>query len=135
MYSDDDLRDYFKVMAPLYSLKTPLNNANKENNEAEFHAAKKNVRYNYEAALAGFGPDGFLHSFDWRPQLSEVKCPVKIVVGDKDWINDKAHAFEVQKLYNSCSVKVIPDSGHFVWVDQKEAYFETMSNFITEILS
>lgn len=132
MHSDDDMREYFKTMAPLYSVKAAPSITN-PSSETDFHSAKKNIRYNYEAALAGFGPIGFLHKFDWRPQLINVKIPVRIVVGDKDWMNDKAHAFEVQKLYHDCRVEVISNSGHFVWTDQREAYFSVVSSFITEI--
>ncbi len=49
--TDDELREYFRIMGPLYSVKAQRGGA--------FHAAKKDIRYNADAAIAGFGPKGF----------------------------------------------------------------------------
>ena len=48
--TDDQLRYYFEIMAPLYSLSAKKGEL--------FHSAKKDIRYNAEASRAGFGPGG-----------------------------------------------------------------------------
>lgn len=132
--SDDALRQYFEVMAPLYTLKTQTVAVKPEaTGETEFHAAKKTVRYNSEAALAGFGPGGFLRTFDWRPQLSVISCPMRIIVGEKDWINEPSLSIETQSLIRNCKLEIVPQSSHFLWVDQKERYFEIVTDFLLEI--
>ncbi|MEM9243679.1 MAG: alpha/beta hydrolase [Pseudomonadota bacterium] len=123
--TDDQLRDYFKTMAPCYSLVA------KEGKS--FHAANKKVRYNARAALAGFGPGGFLHSFDWREQLLAITCPTCIVVGERDWINRPEQAKEMHTLIAKSQLTIIPESGHFVWVDRQKDYLMTVVNFLEKI--
>jgi proline iminopeptidase len=121
--TDEQLREYFKVMAPLYSTST--------RNGETFHSAKKDVHYNADAALAGFGPDGFLRMFDWRNELPAIACPTCIIVGEEDWINQTEQAEEMQKLIPQSNLVIIKESGHFVWVDQKEKYLSVVTDFLS----
>ena len=122
--TDDQLRDYFKTMASVYSFI--------EEKEKGFHAAKRDVRYNAQAALAGFGPSGFLRSFDWRANLTDISCPTLIIVGEYDWINSPKQAKEMSKLIPNNSLSIILESGHFVWVDKKETYLDIVKNFLRQ---
>ncbi len=123
--TDDQLRDYFKIMAPLYSLSTE--------NGVSFHSAKKNVRYNAQAALAGFGPEGFLRTFDWRKELPNITCPTFIVVGDQDWINRPEQSEETSRLIPKSQLTIIQKSGHFIWIDQEKKYLTAVTNFLKSI--
>jgi proline iminopeptidase len=123
--TDDKLRDYFKTMAPVYSLANKTGKA--------FHAAKKDVKYNARAALAGFGPNGFLRSFDWRKELSSITCSTFIIVGKQDWINHPNQLKEIDNLIPKSQLIIVPDSGHFVWVDQRERYLNAVVEFLRGI--
>ena len=120
--TDDQLREYFRVMAPLYSLSARKGET--------FHSAKKDVRYNADAAMAGFGPDGFLRTFDWRRELHAITCPTFIIVGEEDWINQPGQAEEMQKLIPKSKLVILKESGHFVWVDQKARYLSAVTAFL-----
>ena len=86
------------------------------------HAAKKDIRYNADAALAGFGLKGFLRVFDWIPQLDSIKVQTNIIVGDKDWINPPSQADIMHKSIPNSTLKIVEGSGHFVWVDKAGEY-------------
>lgn len=124
--TDDQLREYFKLMAPLYSLSAKKNES--------FHSAKKNVRYSAEAAMAGFGPKGFLRTFDWRNNLPNISTPTFIIVGQQDWINQPEQAKQIHELISNSQLVIIPESGHFVWVDKQEQYLATVSSFLKTII-
>ena len=123
--TDDKLRDYFKIMAPLYSRSA------KEGQT--LHSARNDVRYNAQAALAGFGPQGFLRSFDWRDKLPSIITPTFMIVGEQDWINRPQQLKEIKTLIPKSQLTVIPDSGHFVWIDQKKKYFTAVMGFLKRI--
>jgi len=120
--TDNQLREYFKIMAPLYSIAAQEGKT--------FHSAKKDIRYNAEAALAGFGPSGFLRKFDWRGKLPGITCPTFIIVGEEDWINRPGQAKEMVALIPKSRLIVVAKSGHFVWVDKKEEYLTAITSFL-----
>lgn len=121
--TDDMLRHYFKVMTSLYTNAKP----------GDFRSATKEVRYNAQAANAGFAPNGFLRKFDWRKQLSQINCPTQIIFGANDWINHPKNSEEMAALIPNAKLNLIPDSKHLVWVDQKEKYFGCLTHFLQSL--
>lgn len=87
----------------------------------------------YPQNLAGFGENGFLKTFDWRPHLHQINCPTLIIGGQENWVNTPDQ-WEImhQKIRNS-ELQIIPGASHMVFVDQEDAYFKTLANFLEKV--
>jgi pimeloyl-ACP methyl ester carboxylesterase len=54
------------------------------------------------------------------PKLADIRCPVLLVVGEKDPMGPKASAIIADQLPDA-RLEVVPDCGHWVHVEQPEA--------------
>jgi proline iminopeptidase len=63
-----------------------------------------------------------------------ITCPTFIIVGKKDWINLPSQAKEMRALIPNSKLMIVPESGHFIWVDQKEKYFAAITSFLKELI-
>lgn len=65
---------------------------------------------------------------DFSSDLNKVKCPVLVVVGEKDKANLKA-AKELSEAFNE-DVTIVPKAGHVLNEDSPESLAELLNNFI-----
>jgi pimeloyl-ACP methyl ester carboxylesterase len=69
-------------------------------------------------------------TFDLRGELRTIDAPTLVVMGDDDFICGPACAEAiVRELPNGRLVR-IPDSGHFVYVEQPEAFRAALTDFL-----
>jgi proline-specific peptidase len=67
---------------------------------------------------------------DLRPDLARVDAPTLVVVGDDDFICDLTAAREMADLIPNARLVVIPDAGHFPWVEQPAAFRAALDQFL-----
>jgi proline iminopeptidase len=69
-------------------------------------------------------------TFDLRPELRSIEAPTLVVVGDDDFICGPACADAIVDELSDVRLVTIPDSGHFVYVEQPEAFRAALTDFL-----
>jgi proline-specific peptidase len=69
-------------------------------------------------------------SFDLRGELRSFEAPTLVVVGDDDFIAGPACADAMLRELPNARLVTIPDSGHFVYVEQPEAFRKALIDFL-----
>ena len=73
----EKLRHYYELMGPLYSRK---------HDAAAARLSRERGILSPEAINQAFAPDGFLQTFDLRPELGQIRAPTLILAGRHDWM-------------------------------------------------
>jgi proline iminopeptidase len=76
-----------------------------------------------------FVVDGNLKEVEYVGQLSQIKVPTLIIVGDHDESDPKMSKEMHEKITGSLLV-ILPNSGHMTFVDQPEQFLKTVGDFI-----
>jgi proline iminopeptidase len=119
--SVDKLRRYYDVMGPLYALKY---------NAVEAQASRERGIMNPEALNRAFGPVGFMHSYDLRPELKNITAPTLIIAGRHDWICAPEFSEEIHRLIPGSDLRIFENSSHSLRVDEPERLIETIDGFL-----
>jgi pimeloyl-ACP methyl ester carboxylesterase len=69
-------------------------------------------------------------TFDLRGELRKVEAPTLVVVGDDDFICGPACADAIVRDLRDGRLVTIPESGHFVYVEQPEAFRAALTGFL-----
>jgi pimeloyl-ACP methyl ester carboxylesterase len=69
-------------------------------------------------------------SFDLRGELRSIEAATLVVVGDDDFIAGPACADAMLRELPNARLVTIPDSGHFVYVEQPEAFRAALIDFL-----
>jgi len=69
-------------------------------------------------------------SFDLRGELRRIEAPSLVVVGDDDFICGPACADAIVRELAEVRLVTIPESGHFVYVEQPEAFRAALTDFL-----
>jgi len=67
---------------------------------------------------------------DLRPELGRIDAPTLVVAGEDDFICDVTAAREMANLIPGARLAVIPDAGHFPWVEQPAAFRAELDEFL-----
>ena len=102
-----------------------------------FHRWEGNEQTGRELAQ-DFGESEPLHQFntgdfptlDLRDGLRTIEAPVLVVVGDDDFICGPACAEAIVDALSDVQLVTIPDSGHFVYVEQPAAFRAALTEFL-----
>jgi len=70
-------------------------------------------------------------SFDLRPALQKVNVPVLIIHGKSDPLES---AQEVHDALAGSHIEMIADAGHFPWVEQPQAVYRVMDDFLRKVV-
>ncbi|GGC31086.1 hydrolase [Siccirubricoccus deserti] len=116
-----ELKHYYRVMGPLYSVRF-----NAEAAEAGIARAV----HSPEALNRAFRPDGFLRGFDLRPELPRITAPVLILAGRHDWICPPEFSEEIHALLPGSRLTVVEESSHSMRVDAPERLFGEILDFV-----
>jgi proline iminopeptidase len=65
-----------------------------------------------------------------EPHLSDIACPTLIIYGEHDFIVDAAPRL-VHELIHESELVIIPNSGHYPFIEQPEAFSQALRRFIT----
>lgn len=69
-------------------------------------------------------------TFDLRGELRQIEAPTLVVVGDDDFICGPACADAIVRELRDGRLVTIPESGHFVYVEQPEAFRAALTGFL-----
>jgi proline iminopeptidase len=121
--SDDQVRDFMRIMKPLYSNNKDFINANSGNTPT----------FSYQVLNNGFG--GFLKKFNFDSSLNKITCQTLILVGEDDWINDPVHLRYAAQHIPNARIEVLKDCAHFVAIDQHEKYIDLIKTTLVSTLT
>ncbi len=69
-------------------------------------------------------------TFDLRGELRTIEAPTLVVVGDDDMIAGPVCADAIVRELPDARLVTIPDSGHFVYIEQPEAFRAALTDFL-----
>lgn len=114
-----DFSEFYKKMANLYSVSSQTETP---------PVIQSGIPYNISVLNLGFKT--FLRTFDFDSLLEKILCPVLLVCGAQDWINDPQYAiFSAQKIPKA-KLCIFDQCGHFVWKDQPRLFFSAVKEFL-----
>jgi proline iminopeptidase len=120
--SDDDMRDCFAEIQPLYNVNwDPVRDARRLK-EIRWHHASHNYAFSHN-----------LPGFDLKPRLAEVHVPALITHGRYDWIIPVAAAVEASQLYPNARLVIFENSGHSPQIEEVESWEAAVRQFLTDI--
>ena len=118
--SMEQLHEYYRVMGSYYSTTF---------DEAKFEKHWSRSLRNFEQLNIGFG--GFLRTFDYTEQLSQITCPTLVVGGAHDWICAPHHSREIAQRVPRAHLKLFRNSAHAVFSDEPDAFLAAVRGFLT----
>jgi proline iminopeptidase len=116
-----ELRHYYDVMGPLYSLTFKPDAAG---------AVRGRGTLSPDAINAAFGPGGFMHGYDLRPELSRITAPTLILAGRHDWICAPEFSEEIHRLIPGSDLRIFENSSHSIRVDEPDAMLDAIRGFL-----
>ncbi len=72
--------------------------------------------------------------FDCKSELRDLEVPALIIQGAQDVIGLQTAQLTKETLQHS-EIIILPDCGHYGWLDQKEAYFQSINKFLASLSS
>ena len=116
---EEQLKQYYAVMGPLYSLKHDPEKA------AESRA--RGIR-SVDAINQGFG--GFLRTYDLTDELHKVTAPTLVIGGRHDWICPPELSEEIARLIPHADLRIFEHSSHSVAADEHDALMDVIRGFV-----
>jgi proline iminopeptidase len=118
--SEDQLRDYFRIMRPLYSIKADPDAAPPKSWERAIVSP--------DAINIAFGQ--FLRSYDVRDQLPKITAPTLVIGARHDWICPPEFSEDIANLIPNSDLRIFENSGHAIRADEPEALLDAIAGFI-----
>jgi proline iminopeptidase len=116
--SEQELREYFEVLGPMYS--------------RTFDLAKERERrciYSPDALNEGYG--GFLRSYDVTGELHRITVPTLVIGARHDWICAPEFSVEIAGRIPGADLRIFENSGHTVYTDEPEAFVDVVRGWLT----
>ena len=117
----EKLRHYYELMGPLYSRK---------HDAAAARLSRERGILSPEAINQAFAPDGFLQTFDLRPELGQIRAPTLILAGRHDWICPPEFSEEIHRLIAGSRLVMFEESSHSIRVDERDKLLATIAAFV-----
>lgn len=118
--SEEQLKEYYRVMGPLYSLKFDPQKA--------ADARERGIR-SADAINMGFG--GFLRTWDVTAELPKITAPTLVIAGRHDWICPPEFSEEIARLIPHADLRIFEHSSHSVAADEHDALMDVIRGFVT----
>lgn len=116
---EEHLREYFRVLGPMYSLTFDP--------DAPQNSWKRAI-LSADAINEAFG--GFLRTYDVRDQLHKITAPTLVIGARHDWICPPEFSEEIAALIPNSDLRIFENSGHGVRADEPEALLDAIAGFI-----
>lgn len=117
--NEAQLREYFQVIGPMYSLTYDPDKA------AE---AWERTILSVDAINVAFR--GFLRSYNILDQLYKITAPTLVIAGRHDWICPPELSEEIANRIPNADLRIFENSGHSVRGDEPEALLDAISGFL-----
>jgi pimeloyl-ACP methyl ester carboxylesterase len=69
-------------------------------------------------------------TFDLRPELGEITGPTLVITGEEDFITGPPSARELTAGIEHAETVLLPDTGHFIFVESPEAFRDAVLAFL-----
>ena len=69
-------------------------------------------------------------SFDLRPELGAIDVPTLVITGDGDFATGPSSAEEIGQGIPGAETVILPDTGHFIFVESPERFREAVWRFL-----
>ena len=69
-------------------------------------------------------------SFDLRPELERITAPTLVLAGEKDFVTGPPSAAELAEGIAQARTVLLPETGHFVFVEAPDAFREAVLAFL-----
>lgn len=119
MESDEEFRQAFATIAPLYDANTTPEKTAERMAAATFRYKTHNWAFSRNLA-----------EFDLTARLHEIKCPTLVVVGRHDWITPVAASEEIAAGVPNSKLVVFEKSGHSPQFEETGRFLEVVSGFL-----
>lgn len=116
-----ELRHYYDVMGPMYAYR---------HNQADAKAVRDRGSLSPDAINAAFGPGGFLHHYDLRPELGRITAPTLILAGRHDWICAPEFSDEIHRMIPGSQLRIFENSSHSIRADEPDAMRAAIRDFV-----
>jgi len=118
--SEEQLRDYYTVMGPLYALRFDAEKARERRGRGILSP---------DAINQGFG--GFLRTWDVTDDLPKITAPTLVIAGREDWICPPEFSEEIAAKIPNADLRIFEHSSHSVATDEPEAFVDIIKGFVT----
>ncbi|MFN8523430.1 MAG: alpha/beta fold hydrolase [Chloroflexota bacterium] len=118
--NDEQMREYYDVMGPLYSLK---------HDPEQARIRRLRGILSPDAINEGFG--GFLRTWDVTGDLHRITAPTLVIGGRHDWICPPEFSELIASKIPNADLRIFENSSHSVAGDEHEAFIDTIKGFIT----
>lgn len=115
------VRDFFAGMSTLYSRMA---------DPAAFGRAFEAIILSPEALNRAHGRDGFLRTFDLRPELGAISAPTLILAGRHDWISAPEFSEEIGRLITRSDLRIFENSAHSIASDEPKQFLDVIRGFV-----
>lgn len=119
---EQHLRQYFQVMASLYSQTYDPNSATDSFERTIFSVEAINLAFST-----------FLREFDLSNELEQIKSPTLVLGAREDWICPPEFSQEIAEKIPNSTLKILSNCGHLIRVDQPEILIEEIRHFLNGI--
>jgi proline iminopeptidase len=116
---EEQLKQYYAVMGPLYSLK--------HDPEKARESRERGIR-SIDAINQGFG--GFLRTYDVSDDLHKITAPTLVIGGRHDWICPPEFSEEIARLIPHADLRIFENSAHSVAADEHDALLDVIKGFV-----
>lgn len=118
--SDDDFRDCFEMIQPLYNV---------DYDPAEGKKRLAGIPFRYQTHNWAFSrnqPD-----YDLTDRLKEIQVPMLVTVGRHDWITPLEASEEIARNVANAQLVVFEHSGHSPQLEEQELFLRTVRSFLS----
>lgn len=116
---EEELKEYFDVMGPLYAMKFDPEKAKERRGRGIVSP---------DAINEGFA--GFLRTYDVTDQLHRITCPTLVIAGRHDWICPPEWSELIASKIPHADLRIFEESGHSVSGDEPQAFLDVIRGFL-----
>jgi proline iminopeptidase len=114
------MRAYFELLGPLYSRRFDPRNA----------AGLGDTILEPEPLNRAFGPEGYMHALDLRPELATIKVPTLILAGRHDWRCAPEFSIEMKQILPHADLRIFEEDAHTIAADEPENFYDAVVGFL-----
>jgi len=118
--NEEQLREYYLVMGPLYSLK---------HDPEEARLRRQRGILSPDAINVAFG--GFLRTWDVTDDLPKIVAPTLVIAGRHDWICPPEFSELIASKIPNTDLRIFENSSHAVTADEPQAFVDVVKGFVT----
>lgn len=117
--NEEQLREYFQVMAPMYSLTYDPSSRAPSWDRTIFSVDAINVAFS-----------GFLRDYNVLDELHKIISPTLVIGARHDWICAPEFSEEIAKAIPNADLRIFDNSGHLIRADEPEALLDVIAGFL-----